>query len=111
MNRSKKWQKFYQWYSLISCLLVVLVSVLVVIGGRGPADNEVLFTVALNLGTALLAATVTGGDLFLWIISVVVWFCRKDSTKLWKVLVWGLAMLAMKFLNFMMVFGLSGGEM
>ena len=109
MSRSEKWQKFYKWYSLISILLVALVGLLVILGSGWVAQREILFTLALNLGMLLFSITVTGGDLLLWIVSLVVWCCRRESTKLWKILCWGLAMLAMKFLNLLLVFGLSGG--
>ena len=111
MSRSEKWQKFYKWYSLISIVLVALVGLLVIIGSGWAAQQEMLLTLALDLSMALFALTVTGGDLLLWAVSVVVWCCSRESTKLWKVLAWGLAMLAAKFVNLVLVFGLAGGVM
>ena len=73
MSRSEKWQKFYKWYSLISIVLVALVGLLVIIGSGWAAQQEMLLTLALDLSMALFALTVTGGDLLLWAVSVVVW--------------------------------------
>ncbi len=103
MSRSERWQKFYQIYCKFSGVMVALVGLLVLIGIPG------LQSMAQGISYAMYAAMVTGADLLLWLISLGVWFSRRQSTTLWAILGWGAALLAVKFLNLIFFFGLTGG--
>ena len=103
MSRSERWQKFYSIYCKFSGLMVALVGVLLLIGVPG------LQSAAQGISYAMYAAMVTGADLLLWLISLGVWFSRRQSTTLWAILGWGAALLAVKFLNLIFFFGLTGG--
>jgi hypothetical protein len=83
--------------------MVALVGVLLLIGVPG------LQSVAQGISYAMYAAMLTGADLLLWLISLGVWFSRRQSTTLWAILGWGAALLAVKFLNLIFFFGLTGG--
>lgn len=109
MSRSERWQKFYRIYCKFSGLMVGLVVVLTFLGDTGLGLRyQWLYSTARNISFALFAATVTGADLLLWLISLGVWFSRRQSAKLWHILGWGLAMLSVKFLNFMYYIALTG---
>jgi hypothetical protein len=103
MSRSERWQKFYSIYCKFSGLMVALVGALLLIGVPG------LQSAAQGISYAMYAAMVTGADLLLWLISLGVWFSRRQSTTLWAILGWGAALLAVKFLNLIFFFGLTGG--
>ena len=103
MSRSERWQKFYRIYCKFSGIVVALVGLLVLIG------LPALQSMAYGFSYAMYATMVTGGDLLLWIISVGVWFSRRQSTSLWAILGWGAALLAVKFLNLIFFFGFTGG--
>ena len=98
MTRSAKWQKFYQWYCIVSCLLMAVMMLLSDIGGTGwGIRNEGFYHTALVLSRILCFATIFGVDLLLWIISLVIWFCRRESTGGWKIFGWGVLMMLVKF--------------
>lgn len=99
MKRSAKWQNFYKWYCIVSCLLVAVVIVFTAASGsRFEITNEFMYYAALALSFVLLIASIYGLDQSLWIISLIVWLCRRDSTKGWAIFLWGLAMAVAKFI-------------
>lgn len=99
MTRSAKWQKFYKWYCIVSCLLVLLVWLLIAIGGDvWDIRNEVLFDIAFQLCKVLLIAALFGVDLLLWIISFVVKCCRRESASGWALFSYAVLMSLMKIL-------------
>jgi len=106
---SVKWQKFYKWYCIVSCLLVALVMLLSDIGGNGwDIRNEGVYEAALFLSRILGVATIFGVDLLLWIISLVVWHCRRESAQRWKIFGWGALMTLVKFWNLVWLAMLNG---
>lgn len=100
MSPSEKWQKFFIWYCIVSCLAVGLAYILTLLGDSGwGAGQEWLHNIARVINYPLFATTITGVDLLLWLISLVVWFPRRRTDRLGPILGWGLAMLAAKLLN------------
>ena len=100
MSPSEKWQKFFKWYCIVSCLAVGLAYILTLPGDSGwGTGQEWLRNIARVISYPLFAATITGADLLLWLISLGVWFPRRQSDPLGPILGWGLAMLAAKLLN------------
>ena len=109
MKLSVQWQKFYKWYCVVSCLLVVWVMVLSFIGGNGwDIRNEGIYKAALFLSRILGVATIFGVDLLLWIISLVVWYCRRESVRGRNIVRWGLVMTLVKFWNAVWLAMLNG---
>lgn len=99
MKLSAKWQKFYKWYCIVSCLLVLLVWLLIAIGGDvWEVRNEVLFEIACQLCKVLLITTLFGVDLLLWIISFVVKCCRRESASGWELFGYAVLMPVIKIL-------------
>lgn len=103
MSRSERWQKFFRIYCKFSGMIVALVGLLVLIG------SPWLQSMAYGFSYAMYATMVTGGDLLLWLISLGVWFSRRQSTTFWAVLGWGAALLAVKCLNLFFFLVLTGG--
>lgn len=109
MTLSAKWQKFYKWYCIVSCLLVAVVILLSGIGGTGwGIRNEGFYMAALRLSRILGLATLFGADLLLWLISLVVWRCRRESSRCSKIFGWGVLMMLVKFWNLVWLAMLNG---
>ena len=109
MKLSVKWQKLYKWYCIVSCLLVAVVMLLTEIGGSGwDIRIEAVYNAARTLGGILAFASLFGVDLLMWVISLVVWCCRRESTRGWKIFGWGALMLVVKFWNLVWVAILNG---
>ena len=65
MNPSEKWQKFFKWYCIVSCLAVGLAYNLTLLGDTGwGAGQEWLHNIARVISYPLFAATIT-----VWIFS------------------------------------------
>ena len=110
MNLSVKWQKFYKWYCIVSCLLVAVVWLLIAIGGDvWEIRNEFLFHAAFHLCRILLMAALFGVDLLFWIISVVVKCCRRESASGWVLLGYALLMTVAKILAIGAWVAVTGG--
>ena len=110
MKLSAKWQKFYKWYCIVSCLLVLLVWLLIAIGGDvWNVQNRFLFRTAFRLCRVLLLAALFGIDLLLWMISFVVKCCRRESAGGWAILGYALLMTVMKFLTVGAWVAVTGG--
>lgn len=110
MKPSVIWQKFYKWYCIVSCLLVAVVWLLIAIGGDvWEIRIDLLFRIAFHLCRILLMAALFGIDLLLWIVSLVVKCCRKDSTSGWALWSYAVLMTLMKFLNIGAWVALTGG--
>jgi hypothetical protein len=106
---SVKWQKFYKWYCIVSCLLVAVVMLLSDIGGTGwGIRNEGFYNAALVLSRILGFATIFGVDLLLWIISLVVWIRHRNSVRWWSILIWSNVMPIVKFWNIVWLAMLNG---
>lgn len=100
MNPSAKWQKIFKWYCIVSCLAVGLAYILTLPGDSGwGTGQEWLRNIARVISYPLFAATITGADLLLWLISLGIWFPRRRIDRLGPILGWGLAMVAAKLLN------------
>ena len=100
MNLNAKWQKFFKWYCLVSCLAVGLAYILTLLGDGGwGAGQEWLHWMARIISFPLFVTTITGVDTLLWLISLCAWFSHRQSARLRQILGLGLAMLAAKLLN------------
>ena len=112
MSRSERWQKFFRIYCIFSCVMVGIVYLLTILGESVLAMQYAWpFNTAWSISFALFAITVVGADIFLWLVSLGVWFSRRESAKLWHILLWGLVLLVAKFFNFAAYIGLSGGDL
>ena len=110
MKLSVKWQKFYKWYCIVSCLLVAVVWLLIAAGGDiWENRNEFLFSIAFHLCRILLMAALFGVDLLLWIISVAVKCCRRESASGWALLGYAILMTLMKILTIGAWIAVTGG--
>jgi hypothetical protein len=110
MKLSAQWQKFYKWYCIVSCLLVAVVWLLIAIGGDvWEIRNEFLFRSAFHLCRILLMAALFGVDLLLWIISVVIKCCRRESASGWALLGYAMLMTVMKILDIGAWVAVTGG--
>ncbi|MBR6595656.1 MAG: hypothetical protein IKK72_03670 [Oscillospiraceae bacterium] len=111
MSRSERWQKFFKIYCIFTCIMVGLVYLLTILGDSVLAMQYAWpYNTAWSISFALFAVTMIGADALLWLISLGVWFSRRQSAKLWHILLWGLVLLAAKFFNFAAYFTLSGGS-
>ena len=109
MTLSKKWQRFYQWYCIVSCLLVGVVMLLSAVGGTGwGIRNEDFYNGALVLSRILVIATIFGLDLLLWVISLIVWIRHRDSIRRKNLLLWTWVMPIVKFWNIVWCAMLNG---
>jgi len=100
MNSNAKWQKFYKWYCIVSCMMVGMVYMLTLLGDAGwGAQHEWLHNFVRNICGALFVTTITGMDTLLWLISLCAGFSHRQSTRLGQIIGLGLAMLVAKLLN------------
>lgn len=100
MNPGEKWQKFFKWYCAASCLAAGVAYILTGLGDRGGGvQTQWLHNIARIISYPLFAVTFTGVDILLWLISLVIWFPRRQTERLGPILGWGMGMLAAKLLN------------
>ena len=107
MSRSERWQKCFKVYCIFSCLVVGVVGILTALSGTGWGSG--LISTATSMAFAMYVTMACGADMLLWIISLGVWFSRKQSTKLWQVLALGVMLLVAKFFNFAFFYILTEG--
>ena len=109
MTLSQKWQRFYQWYCIVSCLLVAAVMLLSGIGGTGwEIRNEGFYNAAMLLSRILARATIFGVDLLLWITSLIVWIRHRNSIRRIWIVLWSWVMPIVKFWNIVWLAMLNG---
>lgn len=85
MTLSEKWQKLYKWYCRTFWILTVIGLFLAPVGGSvWDVRNEVIHTIARHLNWVLAVAALSHVNTALWVASLVVWLCRRDSAKGWS---------------------------